>query len=401
MKTLNRLSDAELKAVKPTGKIRKLQDGGGLYAYVTAAGSVSFRYNYKFNNKSYTLTFGLYPQITLKAARARHLQAQRDISNGVNPAAVKSAAKKGAPDPQKPGDASTFNDVYRQYVASKSLVNSPSHLANMDLRMARHVLPFIGDRPIAEITPHDMLAVLRRIESLGHFETAHKLLAFTGQIFRFGVASLIAPSDPTGALKGALAPVPKAHRAAITEPEDIRRLLAAIDDYHGSPIVKSALRLAPLVFVRPGELRLARWDEFDLPGAEWRIPAARMKMAKPHIVPLARQSLGILDELRPLTGGGPLLFPGFRTAVRPISDATLLNALRSLGFEKTEMTVHGFRAMASTRLNELGYNYDWIERQLAHAERNSIRAAYNHADYLPDRRRMMQEWADYLDSLRS
>lgn len=239
------------------------------------------------------------------------------------------------------------------------------------------------------------------IESRGTFDTAHRTLQICGQVFRYGIATCRCRRDISADLRGALKPVKLGNFAAITEPAQIGRLLKCIDNYHGNLIVRTALSMAPYVFVRPKELRLAQWSEISLGAAEWRIPAEKMKMRNPHIIPLARQVVELLETIRPYTGGGQYVFPGFRKLTKPISDATLLNALRSMGFDKETMTVHGFRAMASTRLNEMGYNSDWIERQLAHCEQNKVRASYNHAQYLKERRQMMQEWANYLDGLKN
>jgi integrase len=241
--------------------------------------------------------------------------------------------------------------------------------------------------------------VLRRIESRGTIETAHRALQNCSQILRYAIATGRAKRDPAADLRGALTPAKGTHLAAITEPKAVGQLIRAIRGYVGTPVVCGALRLAPLVFVRPGELRRAEWPEFDLDAASWRIPAARMKMREQHLVPLSTQALAVLRELQAVTGSGKYLFPSVRTVDRPMSENTVNAALRSLGYPKEQMTGHGFRSMASTLLNELGWNRDAIERQLAHAERDGVRGAYNFAEYLPERRRMMQAWADYLDQL--
>ena len=268
-------------------------------------------------------------------------------------------------------------------------------------RLERDAFPWIGSRNIAEITAPQLLTVLRRIEHRGAVETAHRILQVCGQVFRYAVATGRAERDPSADLRGALPPSKAKHLASITDPARIGELLRAIDGYRGSFIVRCALRLSPLLFVRPGELRKAEWREFDLDAGEWRIPAARMKARAPHVVPLARQSLEILRELEPLTGGGHYVFPGNRSEKRPMSENTTTAALRRLGFEQGGMTAHGFRSMASTMLNEQGWNRDAIERQLAHAERDKVRAAYNYAQHLVERRKMMQAWADHLDALRA
>ena len=243
--------------------------------------------------------------------------------------------------------------------------------------------------------------MVKPLDDKGHHETASRVLQIIGQIFRYAVILGKVRQNPVTDLRGALKPHKVVHRASVTSPPKVGQLLRDIDRYEGYFPLVCALKLAPMVFTRPSELRAAEWKEFDLTKGEWRIPAERMKMRETHIVPLSRQALTVLEELRLYSGDGKYLFPSIRTSVRPISDATMLNALRRMGYEKHEMSVHGFRSLASTLLNESGYNADWIERQLAHSERNGVRAAYNYAEYLPERRRMMQEWADYLDELKN
>jgi integrase len=259
----------------------------------------------------------------------------------------------------------------------------------------------LGSRLIAAITAQELLAVLRRIEARGKHETAHRVRALAGRVLRYAVATGRAQHDVAADLKDALAPVKSKNFASVLDPVRVGELMRAIDGYTGHPVTALALKLAPLVFVRPGELRAAEWPEFDLPNAEWRIPGARMKMGEPHVVPLARQALAILRELQPFARGGRYLFPSLRTRDRPMSNNTINAALRRLGYSSEEQTGHGFRSMASTLLNEQGFPPDVIELQLAHAERNKVRAAYNKAQRLPERRKMMQAWADYLDGLRA
>jgi integrase len=263
------------------------------------------------------------------------------------------------------------------------------------------VFPWLGARPIGEITGPELLTALRRVENRGVVETAHRVMQNCSQVFRYAVATGRAQRDPTFDLRGALPPVRSNHFASITEPKAIGGLLRAIDVYKGSFITQCALRLAPLVFVRPGELRRAEWAEFDLDASEWRIPASKMKMRVMHIVPLSAQAVSILRDLRPLTGTVKYVFPGTRGKDRPMSENTVLAALRRMGYGTDDMTGHGFRSMASTILNEQGWNRDAIERQLAHAERDNVRAAYNYAEHMPERRKMMQQWADYLDGLKA
>jgi integrase len=261
------------------------------------------------------------------------------------------------------------------------------------------VFPWLGGRPVGEISAAELLTVLRRVESRGALETAHRIHQVYGQVFRYAIATGRAQRDPSADLRGALPPVQEKHHAALTDPKQVGALMRSINGYQGSFVVRCAMRLASLAFVRPGELRRAEWSEFDLDGGTWRIPAARMKMPTEHLVPLSRQAAEILRELHPLTGAGRYVFPGARTAGRPMSENAITAALRRMGYERTQMTAHGFRTLASTLLNEMGWPADAIERQLAHAERDGVRDAYNRAEYLAERRRMMQAWADYLNAL--
>ncbi|MDB6044694.1 MAG: integrase [Gammaproteobacteria bacterium] len=271
----------------------------------------------------------------------------------------------------------------------------------LNSRFESHLFPYLGRQPIKSIRAQELLSVLRRAEARGTHETAHRVRALAGRVFRYAVATGRAEHDVSADLKDALAPVKTKNFAAILEPSRVGALLRAIDGYAGQPVTAPALKLAPLVFVRPGELRAAEWSEFDFEKAEWRIPGARMKMGEQHIVPLARQAIDILKALQPLTNRGRYVFPSLLTRDRPISDNTINAALRRLGYNGDEQTGHGFRSMASTLLNEQGFPPDVIELQLAHAERNKVRAAYNKAQRLGERRKMMQAWADYLDRLRA
>jgi integrase len=274
------------------------------------------------------------------------------------------------------------------------------HAGRMLARLERDVFPWLGSRPVNEINTPELLAVVRRIEKRGALDVAHRVLGYCGQIFRYAIATGRGERDISADLRGALSPVRSKHHASITDVKAVGALLRAIDGYEGHFITRCALRLAPLVFVRPGELRAAEWRELDLDTAEWRIPGSRMKMRAVHIIPLSQQAVAILRELHPLTGRGKYVFPSLRSGERPMSENTVNAALRRLGYDKGEMTGHGFRSMASTLLNEQGWHHDAIERQLAHAERDAVRGAYNYAEHLPERRKMMQAWASYLDGLR-
>lgn len=391
-----KLTDTYLRALKANGKVQKYSDGGGLYLHVSPTGGKLWRMGYRFEGKQKTLSFGKYPAVSLKDARNRRDEAKDLLAAGIDPGARKKAVKAAI----KAETMNSFEVVAREWFERYKDSWVDHHGKKILARLENDIFPLIGGKAIGAVTAPELLEALRRIEARGAVETAHRALQNCGQIFRYAIATGRAERDTAADLRGALSPVKSTNFASITEPKDIGVLLREIDAYPGNMIVRAALRMAPYVFVRPGELRRAEWKEFNLDAAEWRIPALKMKMRQVHIVPLARQVMEILRELQPYTGHGQYLFPSVRTAQRPISDVTLLAALRRMGFTKEEMTVHGFRALASTLLNEQGYNRDWIERQLAHGERNSIRAAYNYAEYLPERRRMMQEWADYLDGLR-
>jgi len=305
---------------------------------------------------------------------------------------LKKRAKKLVPE-------NSFEAVAREWHIKFSSKWTAEHGAKILHRLERDIFPWLGQRPIIEITAPELLIILRRVENRGAIETAHRLCQYCGKIFRYAIATGRADRDISADLRGAIPPVKKRHHASITDPKAIGGLLRALKGYNGHLITRCALQLAPLTFVRAGELRKAEWSEFDFETAEWRIAAHRMKMRAVHIVPLSTQAITILREMQALTGDGKYVFPSLRSLNRPMSENTVLGALRRLGYAKDEMTGHGFRSMASTLLNEQGWNRDAIERQLSHAERDSIRAAYNYAEYLPERRKMMQHWADYLDSL--
>lgn len=392
------LSATALRNAKPKDKPYKMADGGGMYLLVKPNGGMYWRLDYRFEGKRKTLALGVYPDVSLKMARDRRHDARQQIADGIDPALAKKAYKKQSAH----AAANTFETVAREWHEKKRGAWKESHAETVLLRLEKHVLPWIGNKPIDSLDATHLLPMLRRIEDSGATETAHRMRQICSQVFRYAIATARATRDPAADLKGALKPVKTQHFASITDPDKIGALLRAIDGYTGSFVTKCALQLAPLVFVRPGELRRAEWSEINFDEAEWRIPAEKMKMNAPHIVPLSEQALDIIKELQPLTGRGQYLFPSVRTAKRPMSENTINAALRRLGYAKDEMTGHGFRSMASTILNEQQvWHRDAIERQLAHAERDNVRAAYNYAEHLPERRRMMQAWADYLDSLKS
>lgn len=335
----------------------------------------------------------MYPDVSLKVARERRDDMRKQLANGIDPS-VKRRAEKAA-------GADSFEAVAREWFEKFSANWAETHSNKIIRRLEKDVFPWLGSRPVGQITPPDLLACLRRIEARGALDTAHRAHQNCGQILRYAIATGRAERDPAADLRGALPPVNGGHFASITDPAGIGALLRALDGYEGTLVARCALRFAPLVFVRPGELRKAEWSEFDLGNAEWRIPAERMKARVLHIVPLSAQAVAIMRELEPLTGSGRYVFTSLRTSSRPMSENTINAALRRLGYSGDQMTGHGFRSMASTLLNEQGWNRDAIERQLAHGERDEVRAAYNYAQHLPERRKMMQSWADYLDGLRT
>jgi integrase len=392
---INKLTQSTLRVAKPHDNPYKLGDGGGLYLLVNPNGSFWWRLKYQFETREKLLSLGVYPHVSLQQARALRDEAKKAIANGVDPSAKRQAEKSTT--------ANCFQAVAREWLALQEKKLAPATYAKAVWTLETLVYPYIGSRPIAKLGAVDVLKVLKRIEGRGTHETAHRTRQRCSQVFRYAVQTERAAHDVTADLRGALAPVVLEHHAAITEPTRIGELLRAIDGYAGHVVTAYALKLAPLLFVRPGELRHAEWLEFDLDGSEphWRIPAQKMKMGEQHIVPLSKQALALLRELQPLTARGRYVFPSLRSGSRPMSNNTVNAALRRLGYTRDEMTGHGFRSLASTSLNEQDYHPDLIELQLAHAERNKVRAAYNKAQRLPERRKMMQAWADYLDGLRA
>lgn len=383
---------------KTTDKPYKMGDTGGLYLEVAPSGGKWWRLKYRFDGKEKRLSLGVYPDVSLKDARQRRDDARKLLANGIDPGENRKAVKATKSDRA----ANSFEVIAREWFAKNSATWSENHGSRIIRRLERDIFPWIGGRPIAEIKAKELLATLRRIEERGAVETAHRAHQNCGQVIRYAIATGRAERDPCPALKGALPPVKQSHHAAITEPKATAELLRAIDGYQGSLVTKCALRLAPLFFVRPGELRKAEWAEINLDKAEWNIPAERMKMREPHLVPLSTQAVEILRELHALTGGGRYVFPGARTNGRPMSDNAVLAALRRMGYAKDEMSGHGFRAMARTILDEvLGVRPDYIEHQLAHAVRDPNGRAYNRTAHLAERRKMMQQWADYLDKLKA
>ncbi len=381
---------------KPDGKPAKYADEKGMYLLVNQTGKY-WRLDYRYANKRKTLAIGVYPTVTLKDAREKRDEARRLLAEDIDPGEHRKVTKAS----KFLQAENNFEAIAREWFTKHKPTWTDGHAERIIRRLERDIFPWLGSRPIADIEAPELLTNLQRIERRGAIETAHRAMQNTSQIFRYAIATGRAKYNPAADLTGALAPTIKTSFPTITDPTKIAELLRAIDGYQGTLATQCALKLAPLVFVRPGELRQAEWGEVDLENALWVIPAARMKMREKHVVPLSRQAVTILSELKPLTGNGRYVFPGARSNGRPMSENTVNAALRRLGYDKDTMTGHGFRHMASTLLNEQGWNRDAIERQMAHAERNSIRATYNYAEYLPERNKMMQAWADYLDSLKA
>lgn len=378
---------------KITTKRYKMGDSRGLYLEVAPNGGKWWRLKYRIDGKEKRLSLGVYPDVGLKEARNRREKLRQQIAEGIDPSELRKAEKEVA------SDKNCFETIAREWHTKFSANWTEDHAARTLTRIQNDAFPWIGKRNIKDITAPDLLTILRRVENRGALETAHRINQICGQIFRYAIATGRAERDPSGDLKGALPPTKKKHHASIIEPKKIGELMRAINGYSGSFVTSTALKLSPLLFVRPGELRQAEWSEIDLEIAEWRIPPEKMKMRVLHIVPLSTQAIDLLKEMQPLTGRHKYVFPSTRTVTRPMSNNTINAALRRLGYSKEEMTAHGFRSMASTVLNEQGWNRDAIERQLAHSERDGVRAAYNYAQYLPERTKMMQAWGDYLDAL--
>lgn len=392
------LKDVQIKNAKPKDKPYKLSDGGGLYLLITPSGSKGWRLKYRFQGKEKLLSLGIYPDVGLQEARKRREANREILANGIDPSDNRKAMKIA--DAER--SANSFEAVAREWLSKNKDGWAKSHYEKILGRLENDVFPYLGNKPISTITPPDLLNVIRKIESRGVLETAHRALANCGQVFRYGVATGRTERDPSGDLRGALPSVKsrRTHFAAVTDPKEVAELLRALNGYEGSPTVCAALRLAPLVFVRPGELRSAEWADIDLDAAEWRYTVT--KTNTPHIVPLSTQAVAILKELQALTGNGRYLFPSPRSKSRPMSDNAILSAMRRMDIGKDVMSGHGFRAMARTILDEvLGERVDLIEHQLAHAVKDPNGRAYNRTSHLPERKRMMQRWADYLDSLAS
>lgn len=403
-----KLNDLQIKNAnhKPDGKPLNLSDGGGLYLHIKASGKY-WRYNFRFGGKQKTLSIGPYPEFSLKEAREVHQEARKQLARGVDPSALKQDAKLS----QTFGGSGSFEAVGREWFARSRGAWSESHQTRTMGYLERDVFPWIGEKPIGDIKPREIIKIMLRIEARGAGDAARRVRGFISQVFRYAVAMEIVERNPAADIDNEiiLQPRVKRHYPTILDPERIGRLLVDIDHYQGSFYVKSALQLSPLVMLRPGEIRAAEWSEIDFDSAVWTIPIKRMKAPihikranqTVHIIPLSRQAIAILKEIKIVTGRFKYVFPNQRGTDRPMSNNGVRCALLTLGYSKDEITPHGFRGMATSLLNEQGWNPDAIERQLSHKEKNKVRAAYNRANYLDERKRMMQHWADYLDSLRA
>jgi integrase len=391
------LNDLKVRTSKPKEKPYKLSDIDGLYLLVTEKGHKWWRFRYRYDGKEKLLALGTYPEISLADARQRRDEARKQVSHGIDPSALRKAQKQA-----ETTETETFEVIAREWHTKFKSTWTEGHIATIMSRLERDLFPWIGARSIAQIKAPELLAVLRRVESRGALESAHRIRTIAGQVFRYAVATGRAERDPSADLKGALPPPGEKHLAAITDPKEVAPLLRAIDGYQGHFVVKCALRLAPMFFVRPGELRHAEWAEVDLDEGVWNIPASKMKMKQAHIVPLCKQAVEVLTELKELTGASKYVFPSGRSFARPMSENAILAALRRMGYDKDTMTGHGFRAMARTILDEvLQIRTDFIEHQLAHAVKDPNGRAYNRTAHLVERRKMMQTWADYLDGLKA
>jgi len=391
------LTDTAIRTAKARDSQYKLHDGGGLFLIVRPSGGKLWRLKYRHLGSEQQLSVGRYPDVGLKEARAKREEARKIIAAGGNPAFEKKKAAIAA----AVSAANTFKAVADEFIDKREREGLNALTTAKSRWLLSKLGAAFGQRPIGEIEAYELLEALKRVEGAGRNETAVRMLSFTGRVFRYAVATTRAKRDVAADLKGALTAPKVKHHSAIIDPKGVGELMRAIDDFDGHPTTQWALRLAPHVFVRPGELRHAEWAEIDLDAAVWRIPAARMKMRREHVVPLSTQAVAILKEARNLTGSGRLVFPSVRTPLRPMSENTLNAALRRLGYGNDEMTSHGFRSTASTLLNESGkWSPDAIERALAHSDTDTVRAAYHRGTHWDERVKMAQWWSDYLDRLR-
>jgi integrase len=389
------LTDTKLRSLKPRNVVFRIADTNGLCIEIRPAGSKIWRYRYRFAGNANMLTLGEYPAVSLAEARGERDKARALLKSGADPAQV--ARIQRAAQIEESGN--TFNAMADELIEKRAKTLSPGSVVRERRMLEKDLGPIIGDIPVQDITAPLLLTALRKIEARGAVETAHRARAAASLVFRYAIATGRTKYNPAADLIGALTSPKTKHFASLTEPDDVAKLLNALYGYQGSPIVLAALKLSAMFFVRPGELRHARWEDIDLSKAEWRYVTSKTKT--PHIVPLAKQAIEVLKDVHPYTRRSQYVLPGVRSILRPISENTITAALRNLGFDNTMMTAHGFRAMARTLLDEvLGFRPDFIEHQLAHAVRDPLGRAYNRTSHLDERRKMMQAWADYLDTLR-
>jgi integrase len=395
----NKLTEAAVKQAKPLDKAYKLADGAGLYLEVSPTGSKYWRLKYRYATKEKRLALGVYPTVTLTKAREKMREAKAQLAEGDDPGAIKKQTKLA----KQFAQANTFEGVGREFLDKRKQEGAAEvTLSKIQWILDQKLCPFIGGIPISEITPIQLLTALRQIENEGLHETANRAKRVASQVMRYAVSTGRAERDIAQDLKGALVTTKVKHRAAIITPAELRPFLIAVDGYTGTPEVKAAVQLTPMLFQRPGEIRHMEWVEINWEQEHWEIPAEKMKMRQPHIVPLPRQALAILRQLQPLTGYGQYVFPSARRGGRPLSENGVLAAIRTMGYTNDQVTPHGFRATARTLLDEvLGFRVDYIEQQLAHAVKDANGRAYNRTKYLPERKQMMQAWADYLDTLKA
>lgn len=385
------LTDTALRSIRATDKPIKMFDGHGLFLLVSTSGSKSWRLKYYFNGKEKLLSLGKYPLVSLKEAREKANEHRKILESGIDPSIKRKQ--------EKISQQNTFSFVANEFVESKKSKILAVSIQRMNTRLRKYINPEIGNIPIHLISAPDILAMCKKVEPHSTF-LPHALRALCSNIFRYGIATGVTDRDPARDICGALKHHTIVSHPTLTTPEDIAKLLLNIETFKGAYLTRESIKLLILTFTRSKELRFAEWSEFSLEEKLWRIPASKMKMRRDHIVPLSTQVIDMLRTLYAYTGDGKYVFPNRRNEDKPISHGALLLALRQMGYEKTTLSPHGFRAMASTMLNEMGYNGDWIERQLAHAPKNIVRGVYNRAEYLPERRKMMQDWADWLDDIK-
>ena len=392
-----KLTATAVRKAKPKSKIYKVFDGGGLHVKVKPCGAKYWHYDYRFAGNRRTLALGVYPQISLKEARMKHRKAHNLVEQGIDPSLQRRVNKQS----QNQAIANNFEVIANEWFETKMQNKSEGHRKRTLNALKKDLFPRIGNRPVSDISAPELLSVLRKIEARGAVEMAHRTKRIAGWVFGYAIVSGRAERDPSKDLEGALQTPIRKHLAAITDPKEVSKLMIAIDSYNGSMVVKAALQISPLLFQRPGEIRSMEWSDINWELKRWEIPAEKMKMDRPHVVPLSKQTLDILRDLHPYTGHGKHVFPSPRGSSRCLSDNAIRMAIRTLGYDRETMSAHGFRAMARTLLDEaLGFRVDWIEHQLAHAVKDPNGRAYNRTKHLEGRAEMMQAWADYLDKLK-